>query len=375
MTKLFSIDYFHYYSTPAFFSAYFFPFIAVGKSRAYLDEEFDEKLSNVQNNLHGNFYNYATQGFGNIAFEKQHITFSYFYNRFVRFESEKNKYFNKLDNVPELETEFTRNKVLETLSENGLMLKRNVRVSEEVRKELIHDLKHHEVKFVLAKILYYIVGENHVLPNVDNLTSEISQKLNLNVGTLNVNMAFRSEIDIEANKLNEIIIKAREIQLLCYDAASLFGDEKVYKTCVPKDDIISNAILNNPLINFEIIISEHMDDKKFSEFCVALKHLHVSKSDLSQYSITKIKSLMRETKESKLHLKVTNQALPYALIIFKFEDSNLDFLKIDLYSPFISDNCERPSMYILKKTNPSLFEHFQKTFESMWGSERYSRFI
>ena len=194
ITRIFSVKYFRYYSTPAFFSAYFFPFIAVGKARAYFDEELDEKICNIKNNCHGNFYNYATQGFGNVAFDKKQISFSYFYERLTKYETEKNKYFDKIDEVDELESESTKKEIYDAINRDNLMLKRNVAVKEEIKKELISDLQNKGTKYTLARMLYYIVDDKHILPDVDSDYYEtIIQKLNLHTGKPNVCMTFRKE--------------------------------------------------------------------------------------------------------------------------------------------------------------------------------------
>lgn len=374
ITRIFSIEYFRYYSSPAFFSAYFFPFIAVGKSRAYLNEELDEKIDNVRNNYHGNFYNFATQGFGNVAFDEKMITFDYFFERFSTYENDKNKYFKKVDGVAELETEKTKNGIYEALNIKGLMLKRNMAVAEEVKKELLNDLQSHEVKYVLAKMLYYIVDDKHMLPNIDmDYRDLISKKLGLSNEAPNVYMAFRKETDIAMKSFNKILMQAREIQLLCNDGVSLFGSNIAYRDCESKKEMYVKSLLNNRQINIEIILQSPQNGD-IDESCINIKHLHISKACLSGHSISRIKKILRELYGNRLFLKITRQRLPYALMIFKFEDDLLDFIKLDLYSPFIEDNSYRPSMYILKKINPMLFEHFQNVFERTWSDENYSQF-
>lgn len=375
ITRIFSVKYFRYYSTPAFFSAYFFPFIAVGKARAYFDEELDEKISNIKNNCHGNFYNYATQGFGNVAFDKKQISFSYFYERLTKYETEKNKYFDKIDEVDELESESTKKEIYDAINRDNLMLKRNVAVKEEIKKELISDLQNKGTKYTLARMLYYIVDDKHILPDVDSDYYEtIIQKLNLYTGKPNVCMTFRKETDVDLHNLNRLLVKAREVQLLCRDGISLFGNNMAYKECESKDEILVNALLHNEKINIEIVL-QSLEEDNTDEVNVNLKHLRISKMNLADYSINRIKKVVYGLYGSRLFVKMTKQKLPYALMIFKFEDELLDFVKLDLYSPFIADNSERPSMYILRKSNPKMFEHFQEVFDHVWNDERYSQFV
>lgn len=375
ITRIFSIKYFHYYSTPAFFSAYFFPFIAVGKARAYFDDEIDEKISNVRNNLHGNFYNYATQGFGNVAFDRNQISFSYFYERLIKYETEKNKYFDKIDGIDELESESTKKEIYDVINRDNLMLKRNIAVKEEIKKELISDLQNKGAKYTLARMLYYIVDDKHILPDVDsNYYENIIRKLNLHSGKPNVYMTFRKEMDVDLRNLNKLLLDAREVQLLCRDGISLFGNNMAYKECESKDEILINALLHNEKINIEIVL-QSSDEDSVDEVNVNLKHLRISKLNLADYSINRIKKVMHDLYGSRVFVKKTKQKLPYALMLFKFEDELLDFVKLDLYSPFIADNSERPSMYILRKSNYKMFEHFQEVFDHVWNDERYSQFI
>ena len=374
ITRIFAIDYFHYYSTPAFFSAYFFPFIAVGKNRAYLDEELDEKIKNVRNNCHGNFYNYSTQGFGNVAFDKKLISFSYFYKKLTSYEIDKNKYFDKVDGVAELESESTQKEVYAAINNEKLMLKRGVFVKEEIKEELIDDLQKKGTKYTLAKILYYIVDDKHILPDVDNnYYGSVIQELNLHSGKPNVCMEFRREMDVDEQSLNKLLVNAREVQLLCRDGISLFGDSEAYKECESKEEMIINSLLANKKINIEIVMQSPEDENVDGGY-VNIKHLRISKMKLAEYSIDRIKEMKQQVEENRIFMKITKQKLPYALMLFKFEDDMLDFVKLDLYSPFVKDNNERPSMYILKKTNPKMFEHFQNVFEQVWNDERYSKF-
>ena len=67
--------------------------------------------------------------------------------------------------------------------------------------------------------------------------------------------------------------------------------------------------------------------------------------------------------------------LSYSLFIVKFEDESWDYMKVDIYSPFVSENTERPSFYVFRNSDPMLFNHFDVTFEKMWKNDEYSFFI
>ena len=52
-----------------------------------------------------------------------------------------------------------------------------------------------------------------------------------------------------------------------------------------------------------------------------------------------------------------------------------DYVKVDMYSPMIDDNKDRPCFYVFKRTDPLLFQHFIMTFDKMWKNDYYSHFI
>lgn len=130
ITRIFSTDYFHYYSNPALFSTYFFPFMAYGKSGPYLDNELNEKLNNIKNNKHGNYYNYATQGFGNVAFYLPQISFNYFYNQLNRYDVDKSRYFKIQHHIKDIEADKMREDMVVVLSKDKLLLKRDFLILE-----------------------------------------------------------------------------------------------------------------------------------------------------------------------------------------------------------------------------------------------------
>ncbi len=56
-------------------------------------------MKNIKENKHGNFYNYATQGFGNTPFCEQEVSFDYFYDRLCSYDKEKSRWFELKDIV------------------------------------------------------------------------------------------------------------------------------------------------------------------------------------------------------------------------------------------------------------------------------------
>ncbi|MCD8013650.1 MAG: hypothetical protein LUG99_10820 [Lachnospiraceae bacterium] len=381
LTRLFGTGYFSYYSKPVIFAAYFLPFIAFGKSRPYLDSEIEEKIHNLKENKHGIVNNYAQQGFGNQAFHEPDINAEYFYQRLCTYDEVKLTYFNVRENVsPDIESPYMKEDLRIVLQKNPLFLKRNVKVPASVKKELLTDLEHGTVKAVLAKLLYYIVSEEHKLPNVNSDTLDsLSRKLGLSpcLNTdLNVVLGFRKDFDEEKSDLYQRLGRAEEVRILCLDGISLFSETAVSMQENGDDKEFEKLLTENRKLSVEIILSKPgcRANVDACNYQVNMPHLKRPKVELSETSIHIITDMMNAIPDNKIALKVTDKSVPYSLFILKFEDSNMDYIKLDLYSPFISDNSERPCMYVFRKMTPDLFRHFEGVFNEMWKDDKYSFF-
>lgn len=95
ITKLFATDYFYFYCKPLLFFTYFFPYQISknGQFSTYEEFEYEKKMNDIREEKFGKYGNYASQGFGNIAFYKPCVTFQYFYNKLCLYQKEKNKFF------------------------------------------------------------------------------------------------------------------------------------------------------------------------------------------------------------------------------------------------------------------------------------------
>lgn len=382
ITNIFSTDYFYYYSNPALFAAYFFPFIALGKRnlRPYLESEMEEKIENIKANKHGNFYNYASQGFGNVAFYEPYISFEYFYKRLCFYDANKFKYFSKREKIDDMESNLLRDDLRKILSKDKLFLKWKVPVADSVKKELLLDLSNQEVKYVLAKLLFYIVDEKHQLPDVSREAHQFMiGQLNLfsEEKELNVCLGFRKDNESTAEIFRERLMKADYIQILCMNGVSIFGDSFTVNDSGAGLKEFCALMKKNTALNVEVILlrpgSKVNEDE--SEYQVNHDHLTIPKSELSRHSIENIKKIMEGEGKGRVLLKTTDKSIPYALFLVRFKNNRMDYVKVDLYSPFVENNGDRPSMYIFRNSTPELFEHFCRVFERMWKDDRYSTFI
>lgn len=380
ITRLFATDYFHYYSRPDLFAAYFFPFIAYGKNCAYSESELIEKITNIRANKHGNFYNYATQGFGNIALYEPQISFDYFYSRLSQYDDDKIRYFDvQSTDEADLESKTMKKDLRFVLDKSELFLKRQIPILESVKQELIQDLEEQENKYVLAKLLYYIVDSQHQLPNVE---SEVQKSIIDTAGfafdfTPNICMKFRKHLDESVERLCGRLQNASFIQILCLDGISIFGDTSISRNDKGIYDELSKVFQKKTDLQVEIILSES-DCPAYMEECryqVSVSHLHKPKNILSSYSLDKLLQLKKMLPCGQMDLKTTRLYLPYALFIVEFADEKLDYIKLDMYSPLVDENIDRPSMYIWKKLNRQLYFHFKSVFENIWKNDECSRFI
>ena len=383
ITRLFSMDYFHYFSKPLIFAAYFFPFVALGKGiiRAYTPEEFEEKIANIRENKHGNYYNYATQGFGTTPFYEPDVSYAYFYSKLCTYDQEKGNYFftEEVDS-DSLEADSTRQDLRYVLKKKRLLLKRGTEVSENVKNTLLYELNTSEVKTILAKLLYYIVSPKHVLPDI---TLESSQTLSIQLNTQfhtvpNIRVDFRSSLDESTNILSDRMRKAKEIQICCIDGVSLFGGSDITPAIQQSIiDTLYECVVNNPNFIFELLLSEYESEsfRSVAKYQVNIPHLRYKKRELPSKTILQLEKFKHLIPSFNLGIKLTDLPLPYALFIMRFDDESLDYVKVDMYSPMIDDNKDRPCFYVFKRTDPLLFQHFIMTFDKMWKNDDYSHFI
>ncbi len=60
-------------------------------------------MNDIREEKFGKYGNYASQGFGNIAFYKPCVTFQYFYNKLCLYQKEKNFFCIREDGIQDIE--------------------------------------------------------------------------------------------------------------------------------------------------------------------------------------------------------------------------------------------------------------------------------
>ena len=95
ITKLFATDYFYFYCKPLLFFTYFFPYQISknGQFSTYEEFEYEKKMNDIREEKFGKYGNYASQGFGNIAFINHVLHFNIFIINCVCIKKKKINFF------------------------------------------------------------------------------------------------------------------------------------------------------------------------------------------------------------------------------------------------------------------------------------------
>lgn len=160
ITKLFATDYFYFYCKPLLFFTYFFPYQISknGQFSTYEEFEYEKKMNDIREEKFGKYGNYASQGFGNIAFYKPCVTFQYFYNKLCLYQKEKNKFFCiREDGIQDIEDNIMKEDLKYILKDKKLLLKKNMFIPNGVKEILLLQLEKYENKYVLSELLYCII--------------------------------------------------------------------------------------------------------------------------------------------------------------------------------------------------------------------------
>lgn len=69
--------------------------------------------------------------------------------------------------------------------------------------------------------------------------------------------------------------------------------------------------------------------------------------------------------ENNFVYKITDISLPYGIFQVIYEDSSKNHIKLDLYSPYITREKERRSIFIYEKKNPDDYAYFSNNFDQI----------
>ena len=121
---------------------------------------------------------------------------------------------------------------------------------------------------------------------------------------------------------------------------------------------------------FTVIIPEPgsigEEDSAESKLCQTypgnLSSLEVMKKTRDQL-INDIDERSREGEASPISLYFTSYAVPYSMMLVKFDDQpERDHVKIDLHTPYLPQDLDRRSFYIFRKDDPLNFKFFEDNY-------------
>ncbi len=101
----------------------------------------------------------------------------------------------------------------------------------------------------------------------------------------------------------------------------------------------------------------------------------VAKDEIILNNLNTLYNFMQNYPSANLKVYLTDIALPYAVAIADNINSDNDHMKVDLYSPLINDDKNRPSFYLLRN-NPDterLYNFFRNNLDSVLHSRFHTR--
>lgn len=374
LTNLYRTNYFGR-ARHTLITAYLIPF-KDGNDQPYEDslKGLTRKQEDIENNRLGVSANYASQGFSFRSLYGPHITFPYYYARLEKL----NAYIaHTFPGAMDIESKYLSKELEDILLKPRLYFKKGHEVYQEDRNILRVHLAQRGNRFVLAELLYYITSQNHHLPAVneqyfDLMRNDIPAHL-LTANT--VSMRGRCCFDEDAGEMRKKLARVKTFRLFCFtgsaflDAGNATGTNTFFA-------LLLERLQQRPPMKMEIILGEpgSAANAEAAACKIAPYHAYIGKNRLAWNSLEGIRRL-REESGAAVYAKTTKLFLPYAINIYRFYDSKLDYLKVDLYSPYISNNGQRPSMIVFRIIDPDLFEHFETVFSRVWNDEDHTAFV
>ncbi|MBR6519192.1 MAG: hypothetical protein IKT63_05925 [Oscillospiraceae bacterium] len=121
----------------------------------------------------------------------------------------------------------------------------------------------------------------------------------------------------------------------------------------PDSEAANEAIRSKKVINMHTT----MEDREKLFYCAYYAiHNNIQPGGAFHKSFT----------ENNFMYRVTDVAMPYGIFQVIYEDESKDHIKLDLYSPYISREKERRSIFIYKDKNPEDYNYFSKDFDNMF---------
>ena len=185
----------------------------------------------------------------------------------------------------------------------------------------------------------------------------------------NVYLGFRQWLDEKSENVSAYLSTATELQIMCFTGTSLFTNNEISGTDDSLYKRFQEVIRKNQKLNLEIILTDPVSSAGIEacKYRICPSKLWLSKNELEVICHEQLCALCNE--REKIHIKLTKEFIPYALFIVKYDNPDMDYIKVDLYSPLLTDSKERPCMYVFRSATPDLFVHFQNVFRRIWGND------
>lgn len=372
--------------TPAEILAFFFPYRGPQQAEAIDQAGWDENTIESLNRKREfittlpNYRNVWQQGFGISTLDKENVRYSYFYD--------KVRWFAASISRDAVEDENVRREISWIIKMEPLLLRVKRAVPAYVKALILEDMKTDSVLQILAKLLFYIAfGDADRWPHPNECVESTGDRPRaITSGDLplapNIRMDFRRSMDGSSERLLERWKSADHLrflflggtELLCGARASRNYDGTLYDGFY---ELMTGAGAEKPEV--DIILSD--PDGLMAENAVKYKIFPgeklMQKQKMLEAGVERIREIQSEMARlgsgKRLLAHITDVSLPYALQIVSFQNSALDYVKVDLYSPCITNNRERPSFYVFRAKQADLFAHFMTVFSTIWEDELISR--
>lgn len=195
----------------------------------------------------------------------------------------------------------------------------------------------------------------------------------------NVELSFKSKTeDKNIYPFYHKLYDVKSITLLNYAASSFISGidiAQVYKETdslkrwfsynLSKGNIIANIILTDPL---SAAANDAAQYKMFPE------NTNTSSDEIILHNMNKLFEFMNKNPNAKLNVYLTKIALPYGIMMTEHQNSKNNHMKVDLYSPVIERDGNRPSFYLLENNDSTshLYNFFRNNIIKIKNSYSYS---
>ena len=232
----------------------------------------------------------------------------------------------------------------------------------------------------LEPLAYHSENEEAIFKTISNVLRQKEQN-HQSVAQIisklspNIYLSFKGETEDKTKyPLYEKLRDVQKITLLNFasssfiagiDVASIYQESDLLKAWFDKNliegNIEANIILTNP---------HSYAAYDAAAYKMYPSGLNMDKKDIILRNMNKLFSFIRKNPNARLNVYLTDIILPYGVMITEHNNPINNHIKIDLYSPVISDDKMRPSFYMLQN-NPDtamLYSFFEGNVKNIMNN-------